>query len=75
MNFKPCFPSTMFGLSTLGANSVASKLFFAFLFSDSDVGDQFLRDVGLIPSSMVCCKCRSQKSWFVDTNDKDGYQW
>ena len=35
-----------FGRSTPGANIVPSKLFLAFLFSDPDVGVQFLKDVG-----------------------------
>ena len=39
-----------------------------------DFGVQFFKDVGLIPSSMVCCKCGSQMSWCVGTNRKDGYR-
>jgi hypothetical protein len=35
---KPYVPSTTFGHATLGANGFATKLFIAFLFSDSDVG-------------------------------------
>jgi len=53
----------MFGCATLAAKGVANKLFIAFLFSDPDVGVQFFfKDVGLIPSSMVFCKCGSQMS-------------
>ena len=59
LNSKPYFPSTTFGRATLGANGVVNKLFLAFLFSDLDVGVQFLKDVGLIKSCMVCCKCWS----------------
>jgi hypothetical protein len=44
----------------MGANGVPNKLFIAFWFSEHDVGVQFLNDVGLIPSSMVCSKCGSQ---------------
>ena len=65
--------STTFGRATLGANSVSNKLFLAFLFSDPDVGVQFLKNVALIRSSMLCCKCGSQMSWCVHTNRKDGY--
>jgi len=64
-----------FGRATLGANGFANKLFLAFLFSNHAVGIQFLKDVGLIWSSMVCCKCGSQMSWCIDTNRKVGFQW
>ena len=73
-NSKPYVCSTTFGRATLRATGVPNKLFLAFLFSDPDVGVQFLKDVGLIRSSMVCCKCGTQMSWCVITNRKDGYQ-
>ena len=76
LNSKLRVPSTKFGRATQGAEGVANKLFIAFLFSDpDDAGVQFLKDVGLIPSSMVCCKCGSQMSWYVDTSVKVGYRW
>jgi hypothetical protein len=75
LNSKTYVPSTTFGRATLGADGVANKLFIAFLFSDPDVGVQLLKDMGLIQSSMVCCKCGSQMSWCVDTNRNDVYRW
>ena len=68
LNSKPYVPSATFGSATLGANGVANKLFLTFLFSNSEVGVQFLKDVGLIRSSVVCCKCRFQMSWCVNIN-------
>jgi len=59
LNSKLYVPSSTFERATLGANSVVNKLFLAFLFSDPDVGVQFLKDIGLIRSSMVWCKCWS----------------
>ena len=53
LNSKPCIPSTTFGLATLGANGVANKLFLAFLFSDPDIGVQFLKNVGHITSDWI----------------------
>jgi hypothetical protein len=58
----------------------ASTLFLisCFLHSCSaatDVGVQFLEDVGLIRIIVVCCECWSQTSWCGDTNRKDGYRW
>ena len=66
-------PSTTFERALLGAKGVANKLFITFLFSDPDVGVHFLKDVGLIRSSMVCCKCGSQTYWCEDTNHRGGY--
>jgi hypothetical protein len=71
---EPHVCSTTFRRTTLGANDVPNKMFLAFLFSDPDVGVHFSKDVGLIRSSVVCCKCGSQMSLCVDTNRKDGYQ-
>ena len=59
LNSKPYVPSMTFGRGTLDAISVVNKFFLAFLFSDPDVGVQFLKDVGLIRSSMVWCRCWS----------------
>jgi len=75
LNSKLYVCSTKFRHAKLGAKVVPNKLFLAFLFSDREVGVQFLKDVGLIRSSVVCCKCWSQMSWCVDTNRKDGYRW
>jgi len=63
-----------FGRPTLGANGAPNKLFLAFLFNDPDVGVQGLKDVGLIPSSMVYCTYGSQITWRLDTSVKDGYR-
>jgi hypothetical protein len=71
--YKPYVCSTTFGRATLGASGVLSKLFLIFLFSDPDVGVNFLNDVGLFRSSMVWCKRGSQMSWCIDTNRKDSY--
>jgi len=72
---KPYVPATAYGRPTLGANGVPNKLFLVFLLSEHDFGVQFLKDVGLIPSSMVCCSCGSQMSWCVDKSVKDYFRW
>ena len=59
----------------MGDNGVANKLFIPFLFSDPEDGVEFLKDMGLIPSSMVCCKCGSQMSGCFNTNRRDDYRW
>ena len=41
----------------------------------SRLGLHFLKDVGLIRSSMLCSKCGCQMFWCVYTNRKDVYRW
>jgi hypothetical protein len=72
LNSKPYVPSTTFGCATLAANGVANKLFIAFLFSNPSIGGPvFLKEVGLIPSSMVCLsadhKCPGASTLIVRT--------
>ena len=42
---------------------------------DKDVGLQFLKDMGLLPSSMVCSVCVCHMSSCVGTSVKDGFRW
>ena len=82
INKKPYVPSTTYALAKLDASVVPNKLFLeqnklflALLFSDNDVGVQFWKYVGLIPSYVVYCKCGLQMSWCVDGSVKNGYRW
>jgi len=72
---KAYVPATTYGRPTLGASGVRNKLFLVFLFSEHDVGVEFLKDVGQIPSSMACCRCGSQMSWCFDKSVQDHYRW
>jgi hypothetical protein len=45
-----------FERATLGASGIANKLFLAFLFSNPEIGVQFLQEVGLIRSSIFTDK-------------------
>jgi len=71
---KPYVWSTTCGRGTLDANCVPNKLLLAFLLFVSYVGVDFLKNVGLIRSSTVCCKRWYQMSWCVNTHRKDGYR-
>ena len=53
LNSKLYVRSTTFGRATQGVNGVANKLFVAFLFSNTEVCVQFLKDVMLVRSIMV----------------------
>lgn len=75
LNSRPYVPSMTSMHTIRGTNGVANQLFIPFLFNDPDVGVQFLKDVGLIWSSTVCCKCGSQTSRCFDTDRRDGNWW
>ena len=70
----PYMPRTTYGRAALGGVGVPNKLFFEFLFSDTDVGIQFLKDVALIRSAMACPTCGLQMTWCADASKKDGYR-
>jgi len=53
----PYVPKTSYGRASLGDDSEANKLFLTFLFSDMDLGIQFLKDVGLLRSKVPCNTC------------------
>jgi hypothetical protein len=65
---KPYDPATTYGRHTLGASVVPNKLFLVFLFREHGDGVQFLKEVRLIPSSMVCCSCGLQMSLALYSN-------
>jgi hypothetical protein len=43
-----------------------------YLFSDMDLGIQFLNDVGLIRSKVMCNTCGRNITWCADPKRKDG---
>jgi hypothetical protein len=65
----------LYGPATLGEDGVPNKLFLTFFFSNAEVGTQFVKDVWILQSTMVCSSCGSQMSWSVDTSKKDGFRW
>jgi len=47
-------PKRSYGHSVVGINSCVNAGFLMFLFSDKDLGFQFLKDAGLICSKVPC---------------------
>lgn len=52
-----CVPKRSYRHSAVGINGCVSMVFLMFLFSDKDLGIQFLKDVGLIRSKVLCNTC------------------
>jgi hypothetical protein len=50
----PYVPAKTCGRAALGKDGFANELFLTFLFSDKEVGAQFLKDVGLLRSKVTC---------------------
>jgi len=59
----PFVPQSSFGCDWLGKDGEANKLFLSFLFSDMDLGIQFLKDAGLIRSKVTCNTCGRDMTW------------
>jgi hypothetical protein len=58
----------------LGINGGVNMVFLMFLFSDKDLGIQFLKDVGLIRSKVPCNNCGRDMTWRVDPATTDGFK-
>jgi hypothetical protein len=59
----PFVPRSSFGRASLGKDGEANKLFVTYLFSDMDLGIQFLKDAGLILSKVTCNTCDRDMTW------------
>jgi hypothetical protein len=70
----PLVPRSSFGRASLGKDSEANKLFLTYLFSDMDLGFQFLKDAGLIHSKVMCNTCGRVMTWCADPK-RDGFRW
>ena len=68
-------PKTFYGRALLGDDGEVNKLFLTFLFSDTDLGIQFLKDVGLFRSKVPCNTCGRDLTWCAEPKPKDGFRW
>jgi hypothetical protein len=64
-----------YGHSAVGINGSVNIVFLAFLFSDLQLGIQFLKDVGLLPSKVSCDTCGGDMAWYADSSNRDGFRW
>ena len=71
----PYVPKRSYGHSALGINGVVNMVFLTFLFSDKDLGIQFLKDVGLIRNKVTCNTCGRDTTWCCDPTTTDGFRW
>ena len=59
----PYVPKTSYGRASLGDDGEANKLFLTFLFSDTDLGIQFLKDVPIC----FAARCRVTLAVAIET--------
>jgi hypothetical protein len=53
----PYVPAAYYERTALGDDCDVNKLFLRYLFSDKEVGIEFLKDVGLLRSNVTCNTC------------------
>jgi hypothetical protein len=70
----PFVPRSSFGRASLRKDGEANKLFLTYIFSDMDLGIQFLKDAGLIRSKVTCNSCGRDMTWCADPK-RDGFRW
>jgi hypothetical protein len=71
----PYVPRSSYGRDTLGSSGDANKTFLAFLFSDHATGVEFLKDVGLLRSNVLCNSCSCQMILYAYPTVPDGFKW
>jgi len=71
----PYVPKSSYGRASLGDDGEANKLFLVFLFSDTDLGIHFLKDVGLLRSKVPRNTCGRDMTRCVEPKRKDGFRW
>jgi len=71
----PYVPKRSYGRSAIGINGVVNMVFLTFLFSDKDLGIQFLKDVGLICSKVPCNTCGRDMTWCAFPKTTYGFRW
>ena len=64
-----------YGRDSLVYRGDAKKLFLTFLFCDRNIGIQFLKDVGLIRSKMLCNCCGRDMTCYQYSSKADGFRW
>jgi len=71
----PYVPKTSYERTSLGDDGETKKLFLTFLFSDTDLVIQFLKDVGLLRSKVPCNTCGRDMTWCAELKPKDSFRW
>ena len=71
----PYVPKTSYRHVSLGDDGEANKLFLTFLFSDTDFGIQFLKNMGLLHNKVPCNTCGCYMTWCAEPKPKDGFRW
>jgi hypothetical protein len=66
-------PNSSFGRAVLGDDNTGNKLFLTYLFIHRDVGIQFLKETGLIPTQMMCNTCGRDMTWCVRPQSDVGF--
>jgi len=71
----PYVPKTSYLCASLRDGGEANKLFLTFLFSDTNSGIHFLKDVGLLCSKVPCNTFGRDMTWYAERKPKDGFRW
>ena len=64
-----------YGRAALGDGSESNKQFLTCLFSDKDLGIQFLKDVGLLRSKVTCNILGCDMTWWAEPKLQDNFIW
>ena len=68
-------PRFSYGRQMLRQDGAPNRLFFTYLFSDQAIAIDFLKDVGLLRSKVLCNICDRGMTWSADPNLAEGFSW
>ena len=64
---RSCYvPRFSYGRRMLRDDDSPNRCFLMYLFSEESIAIQFLKDIGLLRSKMLCNTCGRDMTWFVD---------
>jgi hypothetical protein len=66
-------PWRLNGRTSFETDGILTKVFLAYLFTDCNMGLQFLKDIGLLCSAMKCLNCDSEMNWWSSGEQTNHY--
>jgi hypothetical protein len=71
----PHVPKISYHRDSLGYCGDENETIFTFLFCNRDIGNQFMKDAGLIRSKVQCNSCGRDMTWYAEPSVPDGFKW
>ena len=68
-------PRFSYGRRMLRDDGAPNRCFLMYLFGEESIAIQFLKDIGILRSKMLCNTCGQDMTWSVDHSVREGFRW